>query len=349
MSFLYKFVKYTGRIALPIYFGRLEINGKEHIPVNDPYIIAPNHQSAFLDAILMGVYHKKPVHFLTRSDVFVDPFTKVLSALNMMPVYRIRDGYEKLSKNEEIFAKCRDILAAGNPVLIFPEGNMDDGHFLRPLTKGTSRMAITSQLAIDQGIKILPVGINYFHHDRPRYKCIINYGPAIHVKDYLASYESHKAKCLIALRNDLSERIKALLLIPEKEDYKDQHAGLNRLNESKSFRDIKQCLANGTYKKASYITWLRWLPPILSLANPLAIYGVRYLMDYHLKERQFESSVKYTLGLLLSMVWWTLLFICSTFLWDWKIGIAITLGSIALLLLRSELKKVTEPIPFPLS
>ena len=65
MSLLYKFVKHSGRFGLPFYFGRLEINGKEHIPKEAPYIIAPNHQSAFLDAVLMGTYHKKPISFLT--------------------------------------------------------------------------------------------------------------------------------------------------------------------------------------------------------------------------------------------------------------------------------------------
>jgi len=168
MSLLYQFLSRSGRMALPFYFGRLEVNGKEHIPRDAPYIIAPNHQSAFLDAVLMGCFHRKPVSFLTRSDVFVEPFTKVLTALNMMPVYRIRDGYEKLSKNEEVFARCREILSSGNPVLIFPEGNMGEGHFLRPLTKGTSRMAIQSQLEITKDIYILPVGINYFHHEQAR-------------------------------------------------------------------------------------------------------------------------------------------------------------------------------------
>ena len=163
MSLLYKFVKYSGRIGLPLYFGELEINGKEHIPRDVPFLIAPNHQSAFLDAVIMGVYNPKPVHFLTRSDVFVSPFIGALKALNMMPVYRLRDGYEKLSKNEEIFAKCEQLLAQGLPVLIFPEGNMGDGHFLRPLTKGTARLAIQSYEHLGTEVQILPVGINYFN------------------------------------------------------------------------------------------------------------------------------------------------------------------------------------------
>ena len=349
MSLIYYFFKYSGRLGLPFYFGRLEINGQKNIPKEAPYIIAPNHQSAFLDAILMGVYHQKPVSFLTRADVFVGPFTKVLEALNMMPVYRLRDGYEKLSKNEEVFARCREILSAGNPVLIFPEGNMGEGHFLRPLTKGTSRMAIQSQLAIQKDLYILPVGINYFHHDRPRYKCIINYGPTISVRDYLDAYQQHKAKGLIALRDELSLRIKQLLLIPEKEGYQDRHPGLNRHTEYHSFSKVKEQLDRGVYKTANYLTVLNWLPQLLSIANPLAIYVTHYIMRTKLKDRQFKSSLKYVLGYYLSVIWWALLFITSWILWSWKVAIAITICSILLLFIRSWLKKISDPIPFPLS
>ncbi len=349
MSLLYKFVKHSGRFGLPFYFGRLEINGKEHIPKEAPYIIAPNHQSAFLDAVLMGTYHKKPISFLTRSDVFVQPFTKVLDKLNMMPVYRIRDGYEKLSKNEEVFARCRDILASGNPVLIFPEGNMGRGHFLRPLTKGTSRMALQSQLAIQNDLYILPVGINYFHHERARYKCIVNYGPPILVRDYLGAYQSHKAKALISLRDELSSRIKELLLIPDKSDYPDHHPALNRHNEKYGFSTLKHMMASGDYKKARYYPYLKWLPRLLALSNPLAIFGVQYVLKHKLKERQFESSIKYVLGYYLSLIWWTALFIVVMLIADWRVALLATFISIVLLLIRSWIKKMTDDIPYPLT
>ena len=80
MSWLYLTVKYLGRLTLPIYFGRFEVNGRENIPKEDPFILAPNHQNAFLDAIMMGCYNDKPVHFLTRSDVFVEPYLGTLKA-----------------------------------------------------------------------------------------------------------------------------------------------------------------------------------------------------------------------------------------------------------------------------
>lgn len=344
MSLLYNFVKYTGRIGLPLYFGQLEINGQEYIPKDVPFLIAPNHQSAFLDAVIMGVYNPKPVHFLTRSDVFVKPFIGALEALNMMPVYRIRDGYEKLSKNEEIFARCEALLAKGMPVLIFPEGNMGDGHFLRPLTKGTARLAFQSFENLGTDVQILPVGINYFNHDRPRYKCIVNFGQPLNIRDYMALYNTHKAKGLIQLKNDLSGAIKKLLLIPNKEGYGASYEALNRKNEKCSFGNLKKALADNTYDKATFFTGGSFISKLLALFNPLAIGVVHYLLKKVVKERQFTSSLKYTLGLLLSVIWWIILYVSVAAFFDAKTAGIAVLVSVTMLFLRSEIKKFTDPI-----
>lgn len=344
MGFLYQFVKYAGKVALPLYFGKLEINGQEHIPKGHSYIIAPNHQSAFLDAILLGVYNRPPVHYLTRSDVFIKPFVGALTALNMMPVYRLRDGYEKLSKNEEVFSKCHRLLEEKIPVLIFPEGNMDDGHFLRTLTKGTSRMAIQSQEKLKNDLYVLPVGINYFHHDRPRYKCVLNFGPPLKVKDYMTLYQDHQAKGLIKLRNDLSDGIKDLLLIPDKENYHETVKALNRKNERYSFKALKAMIANTPHQTPRYYNHLKFIPALLSIFNPLTIWGVHYVLKSVITERQFFGSLKYILGLFLSLFWWTILFVGVHYFISTDVALLGVAISIIMLFIRSELKKYTDPI-----
>ena len=39
---------------------------------------------------------------LTRSDVFGGPLQWFLDAMEMLPIYRLRNGYSNLKKNEEI-------------------------------------------------------------------------------------------------------------------------------------------------------------------------------------------------------------------------------------------------------
>ena len=343
MGLLYNFVKYSGRIALPMFFGRLEINGRHHIPKDQPYLVAPNHQNAFLDAILMGVYLPRPVHFLTRSDVFVPPFIGALEALNMMPIYRIRDGYEKLSRNEEVFAKCEALLQTNFPVLIFPEGNMDKRHYLRPLSKGTARLAFQSQRNIDKDLLILPVGINYFDHYRPRHKCIVNFGKPIRVRDLWEQYETHSAKGLIALRNNLSDSMKELLLIPEKENYNHKKLALHRKNESIEFSKLREKIARDAFRNVTYYPSLKIVVDILTIFNPIAILGVKWLLKTKIRQRQFIASIKYTVGQLVSVFWWILVLGVMTYLFEPSIGWIATICCMIMLFLRSEINKMVSP------
>ena len=343
MGPFYFVVRLLAKLSLPFYFGRIEINGRDNIPEDHPFIIAPNHQNAFLDAILMGVYMQKPVHFLTRSDVFIPPFLGVLSSLNMMPVYRIRDGYEKLSKNEEVFRICEVLLSRDLPVLIFPEGNMGEGHMLRPLTKGTSRLAFQSQDKIDKDLFILPVGINYFHHYQPWYKCIINFGQPLRVRDYAELLEQNKARALIKLKGDLYESLKGLMLIPEKDNYEENRKALNRHNEKFSFTQLKAKIDAGQFQHAHYYPNLKIFSDFLTLFNFPSVLIIRYLLENVVKDRQFTSSLKFTLGLVISILWWTMLFTVLLITTNLKFASIIVALSIFLLFLRSYIRKLSIP------
>lgn len=78
----------------------------------------------------------------------------------MLPVYRMSEGAENLDQNYETFEKCKEIFKRNGIVLIFSEGRCINEWKLRPLKKGTARLAISSW---QQGIplKVLPTGINY--------------------------------------------------------------------------------------------------------------------------------------------------------------------------------------------
>ena len=126
-----------------------------------PLLIAANHPNSFLDAIILSSLFKSPIHSLARGDAFTKPFyKKLLLSLNMFPVYRISEGVENLENNYETFEKCQEIFKNNGIVLIFSEGRCINEWKLRPLKKGTARLA---QSSWQQGIplKILPAGINY--------------------------------------------------------------------------------------------------------------------------------------------------------------------------------------------
>ncbi len=159
---LYNFVKIFARLALPIYCRDIKINKRALLHTNDgPVLLAVNHPNSFLDAIILCTLFNTPLFSLARGDAFKQKkISRLLTALKLLPVYRVSEGVENLEENYKTFEACKDIFRQNGMVLIFSEGRCINEWHLRPLKKGTARLAISSW---EDGIplKVLPVGINY--------------------------------------------------------------------------------------------------------------------------------------------------------------------------------------------
>jgi 1-acyl-sn-glycerol-3-phosphate acyltransferase len=158
---LYKLLHLPAKLALLIWCRHLRINKKDFLNADGPLLIAANHPNSFLDAILLCCVFKQPIYSLARGDAFKNNVVaKIFRALHMFPVYRVSEGVENLEENYKTFDDCINIFKKNGIVLIFSEGKCINEWHLRPLKKGTARLAMT---AWEQGIplKIIPTGINY--------------------------------------------------------------------------------------------------------------------------------------------------------------------------------------------
>lgn len=158
---LYSFVKIIARLALPIYCRDIAINRKELLKHKGPLLLAVNHPNSFLDAIILCTLFDGTVYSLARGDAFKNKMAaKVLTLFKMFPVYRVSEGVENMEGNYVTFDHCKRIFKQNGIVLIFSEGLCINEWHLRPLKKGTARLAISSwEDGID--LKVLPVAINY--------------------------------------------------------------------------------------------------------------------------------------------------------------------------------------------
>jgi 1-acyl-sn-glycerol-3-phosphate acyltransferase len=158
---LYSFVKIIAKLALPIYCRDIAINKKELLKHKGPLLLAVNHPNSFLDAIILCTLFDKPLYALARGDAFKNKSAaKFLSVFKMFPVYRVSEGVENMEENYKTFDLCKNIFKQNGIVLIFSEGRCINEWHLRPLKKGTARLAISSwEDGID--LKVLPVAINY--------------------------------------------------------------------------------------------------------------------------------------------------------------------------------------------
>jgi 1-acyl-sn-glycerol-3-phosphate acyltransferase len=158
---LYKLLHYPAKLALLIWCRHLRINNKDILKANGPLLIGANHPNSFLDAILLCAIFKQPIYSLARGDAFKNNVVaKIFRGLHMFPVYRVSEGVENLEENYKTFDECIEVFKKNGIVLIFSEGRCINEWHLRPLKKGTARLAMT---AWEQGIplKIIPTGINY--------------------------------------------------------------------------------------------------------------------------------------------------------------------------------------------
>jgi 1-acyl-sn-glycerol-3-phosphate acyltransferase len=158
---LYNLLKIPAAISFWMYCRQLRVNNKDYFNSKGPLLIACNHPDSFLDAIVISSLFKRPVYSLARGDVFKNKLVaKILGSLKMLPVYRTSEGVQNMEHNYSTFNACKDIFKKNGIVLIFSEGRCVNEWKLRPLMKGTARLAISSwEDGID--LKILPAGINY--------------------------------------------------------------------------------------------------------------------------------------------------------------------------------------------
>ena len=216
---LYQLLKLPARIALNLYCRNLNINKKQVLNYEGPLLIAANHPNSFLDAVIISTLFKRPVYSLVRGDVYINSFfSRILTALNMLPVYRISEGAENLGHNYSTFTKCREIFKNNGIVLIFSEGGCINEWHLRPLKKGTARLALSSWEE-NIPLNVLPAGINYQSFSKFGKNIILNFGKVIQQNDI--STADGGGRSIAAFNNELRLQLNNLVIQIDKKNTKE--------------------------------------------------------------------------------------------------------------------------------
>ena len=183
-------------------------------------IIAPNHSSALMDALVVLQSDKDPSVYGTRSDVFNNPvIARIFRVLKMVPIARRTEGLRAVAQNLDVIPEIVDVLHHNVPFCLFAEGYSRSMHSLQHLHKGVARIALRN--AATQPTCIVPVGIDYSEFFRYRGKCLMKIGEPIDVNEWISEHPGlHDSASATKLSQHLSERIKELILyIPDDENY----------------------------------------------------------------------------------------------------------------------------------
>ena len=318
---------------LYIYFKKIEVTGMNKIPSNTPKIFVTNHQNAFLDAILLGCLYKEKIYYLTRASVFKKPFVRwLLSLINMLPIYRIRDGIAAVKKNDEIFEVCIDILQNKGNLLIFAEGNHGLQRYLRPLQKGISRIAFEAEQRnkFNLGITVVPIGMNYDKHWAFRNNFYMNVGEPFLVSEFKEDYKMDANTSMNNLKVKLADQLRPLILNIDVENYDEVEGVWSKHRErQKSLSDqfkYDQQLINkietGEFvapkSKSKSENKFYWLNPFYwyAVINHIFPYLIIKKILTPIKDRAFWASLKFALGYILVPIFYTIQFFIVYFLSD---------------------------------
>jgi 1-acyl-sn-glycerol-3-phosphate acyltransferase len=213
---LYKLLLIPARLSLYFYCRKIAINKKDFLQLKGPLLIAANHPNSFLDAIILSSLFKEPIYSLARGDAFAGKFySRVLASLNMLPVYRVSEGVENLDHNYTTFNACQELFKENKIVLIFSEGRCINEWHLRPLKKGTARLAMSAWMQ-DIPLQVIPLGINYSSFRKFGKIVHLNFGDFIFKEAIQEELSSGKA--LIEFNAALKNQLQDLVYEIKKED-----------------------------------------------------------------------------------------------------------------------------------
>lgn len=346
---IYHSLKQYCKTALKFYFSKWQVH--ELVPVpKGPVIFVSNHQNAFLDAVLISCSSSREPWFLTRANVFSSKLVKkILTILQMSPVYRFRDGFSTLRKNDEVIDNCVALLSKQNCILIFGEGNHNDQWFLRPLQKGFARIAIAAEERNDWklGVTIVPVGVQYESHTNFRSRVLVSFGNPISVKENFNSALSAQGN-IERLLDKTSEGIKPLILNIDPEQYETRLSFwlANRQVKKDLVEQLKadQELVNGNYsndfvqhKKETKESQAWWNPIRVyeSINHILPRFILQWILKNKVKDPQFIGSLKYAIGMFLVPIFYFIQTgLCFMISQSWPISIAYFLSLPVSILLR---------------
>lgn len=125
---------------------RLEVEGRDRLPAAGPFVVAPVHRS-YVDFAVAGAAVPRVVRFMAKDSIWKYSLPgRFFDAMGAFPVQR-----DQADRNA--LRRCEEAIAAGDPVVMFPEGRRRSGDVVEVIQDGPAWVACRNR------IPVVPVGI----------------------------------------------------------------------------------------------------------------------------------------------------------------------------------------------
>lgn len=196
-------------------YRKVEVRGKENIPLDGAIMIAPNHCNTLMDALVILRAFNDQTVFGARADIFNKPLiARIMYFLRILPMVRQRDGLRNVLKNHETQETIVETLEHGVRFCMYPEGRHRPAHSLQTLGKGTFRavLAANAKFGNKMPVYIIPTGIEYGDYFRFRSTSLITFGKPINVTEYVKGQNvDNEVQLIEPLRKELASRMSELI------------------------------------------------------------------------------------------------------------------------------------------
>jgi len=205
-----------------VFFRKIYFTGLDKLPMNQPFIMAGNHPTAFTEPSILCGHSTQGKNCLLRGDMFKKGKTTeyFLKKLKCIPIYRFRDGYADIKKNQEIMEYCYDLMGKGENLVILAEGVSKVERRMRPIQKGTARMAFGAyEKHQRKDIAVVPIGFNYTNPNKFRSCIYAHFGTPIPITDFLDAHTENPRKAIKQMTDRISKEMrKSIIHIEDEKD-----------------------------------------------------------------------------------------------------------------------------------
>lgn len=138
---------------------RLSIEGRENLPTEGGYVVAPGAHRSIVDTAVIAVTSPNTMfRFMGAESYFATPgLGWFLRASGGFPV-------ERSATDREAMRVAEDVLRSGEPLVIFPEATRYAGPEVQPLKDGAAFIAARA------GVPLVPIGIGGAERSWPKGK-----------------------------------------------------------------------------------------------------------------------------------------------------------------------------------
>jgi glycerol-3-phosphate O-acyltransferase/dihydroxyacetone phosphate acyltransferase len=184
-------VRAMARLAVHLFFRRIDIEAPQSIPTEGPILIVANHTNALVDPLVIVTAVRRRITVTAKHALLNNVLLRwIMSACGVITFHRQHDAEPDGSQRDNLqsLRQCEEILARGGAICIFPEGVSHSDSKLRAFRNGAARIALeyVRQRGNPGRLQIAPAGLLYTAKDRFRSDVWLRFGDPIDVETLLA-------------------------------------------------------------------------------------------------------------------------------------------------------------------